>query len=62
MHVTWGREMSFVLDGGKVLNKSSKLGVNTDSWSWVIGFITECSGHGSSLYSTVAADRYEPWV
>ena len=49
--------MSFGLDGGKVQNKFSRLGVNTDSSSWVIDFITECSGPGSSLYSTVAADR-----
>ena len=31
VHVTWRREVSFGLDGGKVQNKFFKLGVNTDS-------------------------------
>ena len=59
VHVTWGREVSSGLDGDKVLNNFFKLGVNTDSWSWVIDFITQCSGPGSSLCSIVAADRCE---
>ena len=31
VHVTWGREVSLGLDGGKVPNNFFKLGVNTDS-------------------------------
>ena len=31
VHVTWGREVFFGVDGGKVLNNFFKLGVNIDS-------------------------------
>ena len=36
VHVTWGREVSFGLDGGKVPNKFFKLGVTVEAGTLIL--------------------------